>query len=165
MFERFKPNSTYKNEETEMPVVSDAMLTLLEQQHDNFPILKGLVVTKSITSSSLFLPQVLKIIDHEFTNDMQLLLDCYSYLDIISVFSLSVYGDTNYYLDQLVESVSQSRTIKDPGQTLALEALDDFVYTTVNSASSLKMFLENNKLICAIYVYALVHKIFFKNQE
>ena len=167
MFERFKPNSTpmYKNEETSLPVVSDSMLTLLEQQHDNFPALKALVISKSITSSSLFLPQVLKIIDHEFSSDQQLVLECYSYLDTINVFSLSVYGQTSYYLDRLVESVSETRTVKDPNQTLAVEALDDFIYTTVNDTSSLKTFLENNKLLAAIYVYTIVHKIFFKNQE
>lgn len=165
MFERFKDTPMYKTQENTAPAVSDGMLTLLEQQHDNFPVLKALVTTKSLTSSSLFLPQVLKVIDHEFSSDQQLVLDCFSYLDVISVFSLSVYGDTDYYLNELAQSVSKTRTINDPKQTLAVEALDDFFYTTINNVSSLQTFLENNKLLCAIYVYTIVHKIFFKHQD
>jgi len=140
------------------PVSTDNILALLEQQKDNFHALAEFVKSKDIKPSRIFLPQTLKVLDAEFSVREDLILDCIDYLDVIKIYSISVYGDSESYLEEIKRTIVENRTANSNATILAQDALDDFMFTSKEEATT---FLNNNKLLIALYLYSLVNLIFY----
>jgi len=134
------------------------MLSLLETQLDNFPNLDLLLTRQNITSSSLFLPQVIKIIDDIFSKNENYLYDCLNLLDVTNIFSLIVYNDPNVFFNKLVESIAHLRTVKVNEYIINNDYLSDFIFS---SKEDVEKFLDANKYLVAIYLYSTLKTIFY----
>ncbi len=55
--------------------------------------------------------------------------------------------------------ISVNRTVTKQNLIINREAIDDFLF---NSTEDLQSFLENNKFLLALYIFAIVNKLFFK---
>lgn len=139
-------------------VSTENIIALLNTQKENHPHLRDFITGKHITPAMVFLPQTMKQIDAEFSSREDLILDCINFLDAIKIYSLSVYGDGESYLDRIKQFVVENRTVNSIGHTLAKESLDDFIFNKKEDALA---FLDNNKLLLAIYVYALINFILY----
>lgn len=155
------PPAMYSIQEKTTPSVSDGILTLLEQQYENFPALHKLMQTRALTPSVVFLPQSLKALDTDLSQNQDLVLDCLTYLDMVRIYSLVVYGDCESFLASVVRVIVSGRTAANHQLIIAKDALDDFLFT---SEDETVQFLQNNQLIVAIYLFSLVKLMFFKNQ-
>ena len=140
------------------PVSTEQIIPLLATQKDNCPVLRSFLKEKSLRPASIFLPQTLKQIDTEFTNNGDLVLDCVNFLDIIKIYSIEVYGDSESYLERIKHFVVENRTVNSTGSVLAKEALDDYTFAKREDALA---FLDSNKLLLAIYVYSLINFILY----
>lgn len=167
MFDRFKTNFTPEpksemfHQTTQTPtVVSPELLQFLEQQLDNFPTIQGLVTSKGVRPSTVFLPQTLKQLEQEVTLRQELLLECIEYMDIINLFSLTLYNDSKFLVSRLVPMILQTRLNGSAELVLAKSAVDDFVFTSESEATS---FIESNIWLVSIYMYSLICTVFFKN--
>jgi len=138
----------------------DNIILLLYQQSDNFIALKSFVIINNITPSVVFLPQTLKLIDSEFSNKLNLVTDCLNYLDVVRLFSLTIHDDADYYLDNINHLLIENRTIEDIRHTLANKTLDDFIFNHKEEAT---VFLNNNKLLVAIYLFSLIHFVMYSD--
>lgn len=135
------------------------ILVLLEQQNDNFPAMSGFLTEKGLTPTVLFLAQSLKGIAEEITHRNELLIECFTYLDIVKIYSLATYNDPEAFTDNIISLIAKNRTIEKMGMVINKEAIDDFLFT---SPEDMKSFLDNNKFLLALYIFAIVNKMFFK---
>lgn len=141
-----------------VPVSEEQIIPLLATQRENFGALRGFLKDKSLRPASIFLPQTLKQIDTAFTNNGELVLDCINFLDAIKIYSIAVYGDSESYLERIKHFIVENRTVNSTGSVLARDALDDYTFESKDAAI---IFLENNKLLLAIYVYSLINFILY----
>lgn len=142
-------------------IISDDILTLLEQQRENFSQLHSLVKSKDIKPAVVFLPQTLKLLDQELTSKSDLILDCLNYLDVVKIYSISVYGDPDTYLNSIMKVIVKNRSVINLNYSIAKDAVDDFIFAKSEEAHE---FLENNKLLLAIYLYSLIEFIFYTSE-
>jgi len=140
------------------PVLNDTMLALLETQRENFYSLAEFIKTRDLRPSRIFLPQTLKMIDAEFNAREDLISDCIDYLDVVKIYSITIYGDGESFLEEIKQNIINNRTVSDYNGVLSKEILDDFIF---NSKEEAKHFLDNNKLLVALYLYSLVNLIFY----
>lgn len=142
------------------PVSNDNIIALLATQKDNLPALREFIKTKGLKPATIFLPQTLKMLDGEFSGGGQdpLIHDCINFLDAIKIYSLSVYGDSETYLNRIENFIVENRTVNNIRHTLSGEALDDFMFAKKEDTIA---FLQNNKLIVSMYVYALINFILY----
>lgn len=138
------------------------ILTLLEQQQENFPALYNYVKGKNISPSIIFLPQTLKQIDAEFSIHQELLYECLTYLDIVKTYSFITYNDTNFFTENIKKIIVENRTVLQHANCIAKDTIDDFIFSNQNEAYE---FLENNKTILAIHIFSLVFLIFYTTEE
>lgn len=141
--------------QTLTPVSGESILVLLATQKGNYPALSGLMKKHNLKPASVFLPQTLKNLDTEFLNSEELVMDCINFLDVVKIYSITVYGDSESYLESIKHFIVENRTIKNAGgQVLAEKAVDDFTFA---NAKETLAFLDNNKLLLATYVYSLIN--------
>lgn len=142
-----------------VPVSQNDIIALLATQKDNHLFLREFVKTKDLRPANIFLPQTMKMIDAEMSSGKEeLVLDCINFLDAIKIYSLSVYGDSESYLNSVKAIVVSNRCVPNIGKTLAGESVGDYVFTKAEDAVS---FLENNPYLLSIYVYALINFILY----
>lgn len=140
----------------------DQLVGILEQlylQLDNFPNIKSFVSSHKLTSSSLFLAQSLQLVDGEITRNPSFLYECIGLLDVISVFSISVYGDSGSYLNALVDSIIRNRTAEDFKMTLAESVTTHII---VKNDDEMNDFLLSNKFLIALYIYTVICTITYR---
>ena len=135
-----------------------SMLTLLEQQCDNFAPIKTFITSTGITPAAVFLPQSLKKIEAKFASDDVFVASCINYLDVVKLYSACIYSDGEYFLSAIKEQLIATRTVSEINKTLAKDNLDDYIFV---SAEEGMKFFDNNKLLLAIYLYALISFVFF----
>lgn len=140
------------------PVSSENIIALLATQKDNHIHLAEFVKSKSMKPAMVFLPQTMKMVDAELSNKEDLIMDCINFLDAIKIYSLSVYGDSECYLERIKHFLVENRTVNSINHSLAKDALDDFIFAKREDTMS---FLDNNKLLLAIYVYSLINFILY----
>lgn len=141
---------------------SEPILILLEQQRDNFPMLRNFIRARSLSPSAMFLPQTLKLIDAELSSNVPLVLDCLSYIDIVKLYSLVHAGNTQQFTDAVIELIVDNRTTANPELLLAKDGIDDFTFT--NKVDTID-FLKSNPLVLSIYLFSLIDLIFFEPAE
>jgi hypothetical protein len=146
----------------ELPVNELDMLSLLDQQKENFPALLGYVQAKNMTPALVFLPQTLKQIDAEFNINNQLLYECLSYIDVVKTYSLVVYRDADFFTDRMMNLLVDNRTVDSLNNCLSREIIDDFLFNKKEEALE---FLNNNKVVLAIYIYSLVYLIVYASHD
>jgi hypothetical protein len=144
---------------SEINMDDNNILILLEQQNDNFPAMAGFLKEKGLTSTTLLLAQSLKGVAEEIGYRNELLIECFSYLDIVKIYSLVTYNDTEAFTSHILSLISVNRTVTKQNLIINREAIDDFLF---NSMEDLQSFLENNKFLLALYIFAIVNKLFFK---
>ncbi len=144
---------------SEIEMEQDNILVLLEQQNDNFPAMEGFLKEKGLSSTVLFLAQSLKGIAEEISHRNELLIECFTYLDVVKIYSLVTYDDPEAFTNNIVSLITNNRTAVTPGLIINREAIDDFLFT---STEDMKSFIENNKFLLALYIFAIVNKMFFK---
>lgn len=135
------------------------MLVLLEQQNDNFPVLAGFLKEKGLTSTTLFLAQSLKGIAEEITHRNDLLIECFTYLDLVKIYSLTTYNDPESFTNNIISLIVVNRVVDKPNLVINRDAIDDFLFSSTEDMNS---FLFNNKFLLALYIFAIVNKMFFK---
>lgn len=165
MFNRFgsadnnQPESNnYTTSTNETYLANGDILTLLEQQLANFPIIAGYVKSKVMSPSILFLPQTLKQLDVELLNNQDLILESINFLDIVNIYSFTVYGNSNTFIEEIAKIAANNRTLINK-DCLAKEALDDFIFSDRNETVD---FILNNKCLLSIYIFAVLSLMFFK---
>lgn len=138
------------------------MLSLLQEQLNNFPALNTYISSKKLYPSSIFLPQVLKSIDNELKLHEQLIFEAISFLDIVKTFSFIIYNNPEHFTTNIVNIIASNRTLDDANSCLAIEAYDDFLFTKKEEVCE---FLNNNKLILSIYILSLISLIFYTEKS
>jgi hypothetical protein len=138
-------------------VPNTEMLVLLEQQMNNFPLIRGYVNNKNLTPSVIFLPQTLKEISEN--NNLDLFLECLNMLDMVKFYSGVLYSDTEYFTNKVINVITDNRTVENINYCINKDMYDDFIFSTKEDA---KGFILNNKALIAIYLYSLLSLIFFK---
>lgn len=142
-----------------VPVANQDMIALLYTQKDNHAFLREFIKARDLRPSNIFLPQTMKMIDAEMSGGKEdLVLDCINFLDAIKIYSLSVYGDSECYLNSVKEIIVTNRTVSNINKTLAGESVGDYVFTKADEA---RQFMENNPFLVAIYVYTLINFILY----
>lgn len=129
---------------------------LLFQQLDNIPSLNDFIKSKNLIPSAIFLPQTLKLISEH--NNINLIIDSLNFLDIIKFYSGLIYGDKEYYLNLIKNIIISNRTVLDIESILNRDIVDDFLFISSEDAND---FLENNKILLAIYTCSLLNFVFF----
>lgn len=137
----------------------DNILVLLEQQNDNFPAMESFLKEKELSSTVLFLAQSLKGIAEEISHRNELLIECFTYLDIVKIYSLIIYNDPESFTNNIISLITNNRTVDTPNLIINRDAIDDFLFT---SKEDMKSFIENNKFLLALYIFTIVNKMFFK---
>jgi len=135
-----------------------SILTLLESQLDNFPSIHSYINTNVYKPASILLPQSLKHLDELLTTKEELILELISFLDIISLYSIEVYGDSETYIDLFIKGLVNNRIKYKSTIRLAESVLDEYTFSDIDSTTD---FFTNNKLIVALYIYAMVSMIFY----
>lgn len=135
------------------------ILILLEQQNDNFPIIATFIKKKGLTPAVLFLPQTLKDISEEFTYHSDLIIECFNYLDIVKIYSLTIYDDPEYFTNNIISIIIDNRNIEDIKLIINTEAVDDFLFS---SKENTKKFIQNNKILLSLYIFSLINKMCYK---
>ena len=139
--------------------LNDNMLMLLEQQTENFPVIKNFIKEKRLTPSNIFLAQSLKGISEELTHRGDIVFECFSYLDVVKIYSTVIYSDPETFTDHIINILCQNRTVENANSVINKDAIDDFIFT---SKEDMHAFLINNKFLIAIYVFAMINMIFYK---
>jgi len=134
------------------------ILILLDQQKENFPAMYNYIKSKNITPSTIFLPQILKQIDSEFSLHQELLFESLSYLDIVNTYSLVVYSDSFFFIENMKKIIVNNRTVINHNNCIAKDAIDDFIFNKKEEALE---FIENNKTILSLYIFSVVFLIFY----
>lgn len=140
------------------PTINESMLVMLNVQKDNFPLLSGLLKTKFGNPGSIFLPQNLQMLDDEVNVKEDVVIECMAYLDVVKNYSIGIYGDSETYINQIVQSIVTSRTVFDLNKVLGKNVVQDYLYS---DKKSFYEFLNNNKILIAIYIFSLVNFITF----
>lgn len=159
---RLKPASSSFSV-TDTITSSNDILSMLEQQLDNFPTIKNLVSSKDLCPGNIFLPQTLKLIEQELTFKEEIIVELITFLDIINNYSFIVYGDNTVFLDNIIDNIVFSRTVSNSIKNLlAKDSLDDYIFSTREDAI---IFINDNKLILGIYIYSLLYIVFYKGNS
>ena len=135
------------------------ILVLLETQIDNFPAIKGFLKEKGLNQTTLFLPQTLKGLAEEITHRNDLMIECLNYLDIVKIYSLTTYDDSERFTDTVIDIVTTNRAIMETKLVINISAIDDFIFS---SKEDMQKFLFNNKFLIALYIFSMINTIFYK---
>jgi len=156
------PNNEYKELIQPLRTTSNEnMLVMLEVQKENFPNLNALIKTKFPHPGSFFLPQNIKAIDDEIFLKEEIVIECLTFIDVIKNYSIAIYGDSEAYIDQVIKSIVNTRTVFNIDKVLSKGIVSDFIFI---NKESLYEFLHNNKTILAMYVYSLVNFITYSTR-
>lgn len=138
---------------------NEQILVLLEQQSENFPILKSFVISKNIKPSNLFLPQTLKGLAEDLSTDNNVIFDALNYLDVVKFYSTVLYSDPEIFINRIILLIVENRTVNNIAGSINRSSIDDFIF---NSKEEANAFLADNKILLAIYLFSLVNLIFYK---
>lgn len=139
--------------------MEDNILVLLEQQIENFPAIKGFMIEKGLGPTTLFLPQTLKGLAEEITHRNDLMIECFTYLDLVKIYSLTTYNDSELFTNTIMDIVTNNRITTIAKLVINTEAVDDFIFT---SKEDMYNFLINNKFLISMYIFSMINKIFYK---
>ena len=148
----------YKNK-NEMENIQENILVLLETQHDNFPAIKNFLKEKGLNQTTLFLPQTLKSLAEEITHRSDLIIECLNYLDIVKIYSLITYNDSERFTNTVIDIVTTNRIITETNLVINISAIDDFIFS---SKEDMQKFLCNNKFLISLYIFSMINTIFYK---
>lgn len=132
------------------------MLEHLYLQTNNFPAMGQFFKSTKNTSSTLFLPQTLQLVDGEITRDPTLAHECYEYLDMLSVFSISIYGSPDAYTKALIEAIVENRFVEDFSSALGENTT---THIAITNRQEMRSLLDANKYLIALYIYSVVNTI------
>jgi len=135
------------------------ILTLLEPQLDNFPSIQAVIKSDIYKPSSIFIPQVLKHLDNLLSTKDDLILELYSFIDLVNLYSIEVYGDSETYISNVINSIANNRVRHNNSNRIAEAALDEYTFNDFNSTVE---FLNNNRLIVSFYLFSMMSMMFFK---
>ncbi|NTV77888.1 MAG: hypothetical protein HGA25_01770 [Clostridiales bacterium] len=135
------------------------ILVLLEQQLDNFSAISGFLNEKGLNSTTLFLPQSLKGIAEEIKHRNDLLIECFTYLDLVKIYSLTTYNDSELFTNNIIDVIGSNRTAPNERLMSNKEAVDDFLFT---SKDDLGNFLLNNNFLISLYIFSMIKTMFYK---
>lgn len=153
------PNTTFiEKENTNLPLNQENILPLIYQQHDNFKEIRAYVNSKKIQPGNLMLPQTLKMIDTDISNKDFFIVECINYLDIISMYSLVTYGDSEIFINKTIDFIIEKRSVPNFNVSLLKETMNDFYF---NSKDEARAFLHSNKIFVAIYFFSLLDLMFY----
>lgn len=139
--------------------MEDNILILLDQQSENFPVMKSFITEKGLNPTILFLPQTLKGLAEEMTHRNELMIECFNYLDLVKIYSFITYDDSERFTDNLIKIITNNRFVKNEKLIANREATDDFLFT---SEEEMKNFVDSNKYLIPLYIYSMIGKIFYK---
>lgn len=166
MFGRFPEYNNKEHPPTSMftttEITTDDILSLLEQQLDNHTALITFVRQNNLTPATTLIPQLLKQFDATLSHNEQLLIDCLNLLDTMSLYSLTTYGNSETFFDEMVKLISKNRSLDQQGSTLGKDTLDDYIFTSQEDAIH---FLNANRMIVSVYVTALLEMLFYRGKE
>lgn len=152
---------TYKVTETNSTGLNlSELLVYLNEYHDEFPGLKNLVHKRNLRPSVILLPSVLKQLDEDLENNVNILYEAIDYMELIKFYSVFLFNDSEIVFGKIKDYVINNRIAKNPNYVLAKSRLDDFYFVNYEEANAL---LENNKIIIAIYIFTMV--TFILNKE
>lgn len=137
------------------------ILTLFEQQRENFPLMIDVSHKQQLHPGSFFLPQTIKDLDHEFTYNTQFTIDTKAYTDMIGMYSFVLTGDSSTFFDQVINMIIRNRTASEASLVVGRSGLDDFTF--VNHTETMK-YLQNNRHLVALYVFVMIDMLFFKRK-
>ena len=135
------------------------ILVLLEQQLDNFSAISGFLNEKGLNSTTLFLPQSLKGIAEEIKHRNDLWIECFTYLDLVKIYSLTTYNDSELFTNNVIDIIGGNRTAPNERLMSNKEAVDDFLFT---SKEDLGNFLLNNNFLISLYIFSMIKTMFYK---
>lgn len=145
---------TYTVTETKNTVLNlSELLVYLNQYHDDFPGLKSLVYKRNLRPSVILLPSVLKQLDEDLENNVNILYEAIDYMELIKFYSVFLFNDSEIVFGKIKDYVINNRIAKNPNYILAKNRLDDFYFVNYEEANAL---LDNNKIIIAIYIFTIV---------
>ncbi len=154
-----KPMETMTPTAIRIPATTD-MMVVLEKQQDNFPGLRELVRSLQLTSGFILLPQTLEQLTNRLSMDTDLVASCITYMEVVELTSLMVYGSVSEFTNQITGILTRNRHIQTSEKCLYLTKLDDFVWA---EKEGLVQFLDNNPAILALYIFTLVNLYTFKD--
>jgi len=140
-------------------IMDENILVLLEQQTENFAAMKSFLTEKGLTPSTLFLSQTLKGIAEEITHRNELMIECFTYLDLVKIYSLTTYNEPEHFTDSILNIITTNRVITAEKLIINKEAIDDFLFT---SKEGMQDFLLNNKFLISLYIFSMINTIFYK---
>lgn len=132
------------------------MLEHLYLQINNFPAMQQFAKTFGYSTAVMFLPQTLQQIDAEINRNSVLGYECYEYLDMVSMFSISVYGSDSAYYKQILNAIINNRHVNTFDNALGESTTTHIVTLSGEEMSEL---LNTNKYLVALYIYCLINKI------
>jgi len=139
---------------------NENILILLEQQNDNFPVITTFIKEKRLNPTVLFLPQTLKGLSEEITHRSDLMIECFSYLDLVKIYSLVTYNDPEHFTDNVLNIIASNRVVEDSRLIVNKEATDDFLFS---SKEDMVRFIQSNKFLLSLYIFSLIDKAFYKH--
>ena len=139
--------------------MDENILVLLEQQTENFVAMKSFLTEKRLTPSTLFLSQTLKGVAEEITHRSELMIECFTYLDLVKIYSLTTYNEPEHFTDSILNIITTNRVITAEKLIINKEAIDDFLFT---SKEGMQDFLLNNKFLISLYIFSMINTIFYK---
>jgi hypothetical protein len=122
----------------------------------------GFIRQNNLTPATVLIPQLLKQFDATLAHNEQLLIDSFNFLDSMSLYSLTSYGDSETFFEEIVTLVSKNRSLSQQGNTLGKDTLDDYIFTSQEDAVS---FLKANRVVISVYVAALLEMLFYRDKE
>lgn len=132
------------------------LIELLYTQIDNYPNLISLVDRNKLMTSSIFIPNMLTLIDREVDSSNDLLHETYSFLDMVNNLSFSIYGDSSVVYNGILSSIVNTRTISSEDHMLDIRGTKLIVVTKEDTESLFKM-LESNKFLISIYYFTFLY--------
>lgn len=153
-----EPPLSQQVESTMYSAISESSLQLLYSQVDNFPTLRAYVRQLEVPSV-LLLPQTLTHLDGELSRNSGLLFEAFSFLDVMSLVSMTTSGNPNQLSDSVVGMIKHNRTVNNTSLLLAANETANLIY---GSEEDIDKLLGNNKVLIAIFLFSLVNKIFYR---
>ncbi len=130
----------------------DSLITILTTVQYKYLYLYNLCAKRNLTPSTILMPQSLNHLNEVINFDNDFIYEALNYLDFVKLMSITVYGSSQSFTDEIIRMIVSNRTVHKQDEVLGLSALEEFIF---NDPVKLESFLLNNPIVLAVYIYAL----------